>query len=263
MKDYAEKFQQYSIDEAFLVPKPEIQSYEEAAVIAMRIKDEIKRQERITCSVGVALSKIIAKVASKIQKPDGLTVVRPEDVQEFIFPLNVSKIPGIGEKTTEALKLMGITKVEELANYKVQVLNQRFGKMGILMKQRANGIDLEEVEEREGVKSISRHITFDEDTNDPEKITKGVEMLVDGVHVNLTKNRYLFRTVTVVARLSNFSTYTRAKTVLNWTSDINVIKREAMELLSEFIGKQKLRLVGVGVTKLRERDERQTLIIDF
>jgi DNA polymerase IV (archaeal DinB-like DNA polymerase) len=89
----------------------------------------------------------------------------------------VSEIPGVGRKTTEILKEMGITKVEELANYKVQVLSERFGKMGILMKQRANGIDFGEVEEREGVKSISRHDTFDEDTKDPDKITACMEML--------------------------------------------------------------------------------------
>ena len=86
MKGFAEKFQQYSIDEAFLVPGPEIRSFEEAAIIALRIKDEVKRQERITCSVGVGPNKLIAKIASKVQKPDGLTVVRPEDVQDFLFP---------------------------------------------------------------------------------------------------------------------------------------------------------------------------------
>jgi DNA polymerase IV (DinB-like DNA polymerase) len=177
MKGYAEKFQQYSIDEAFLEPKPEIQSYEEAAVIAMRIKDEIKRQERITCSVGVAPNKIIAKAASKVQKPDGLTVVRPEEVRDFLFPLNVSKIPGIGEKTTEALKLMGITKVEELANCDIQRLTERFGKMGLWLKSVANGQDQSEVKEWDAaVKSISRSSTFEEDTNDPLRIAGYLEV---------------------------------------------------------------------------------------
>ena len=135
--------------------------------------------------------------------------------------------------------------------------------MGILMKQRANGIDLEEVEEREGVKSISRHITFDEDTDDPEVINKCLEMLADSVHGNLMKHRYLFRTITVIVRFEDFTTYTRSKTVPIWTTDINVIKRTSIELLSEFLGKKKLRLVGVGVSKLREIDEKQTLIVDF
>ena len=103
MKGFAEKLQQYSIDEAFLVPGPEIKSFEEAALCALRIKDEIKRQERITCSVGVGPNKLVAKIASKFRKPDGLTVVRPEDVRDFVFPLDVLKIPGISEKHLKTL----------------------------------------------------------------------------------------------------------------------------------------------------------------
>ncbi|MGE5317504.1 MAG: DNA polymerase IV [Chloroflexota bacterium] len=264
MKGFAEKFQQYSIDEAFLVPKPEIQSFEEAAVIAMRIKDEIKSQERITCSVGVGPNKIIAKIASKVKKPDGLTVVRPEDVKEFLYPLYVSKIPGIGEKTTEALKLMGITKVEELANCDIQRLTERFGKMGLWLKQVANGNDDSEVKEWDAaVKSISRSRTFGEDTNDPIKIAGYMDLLAESVHRALMKDRFLFKVVNLVVRYDDFTTYTRSKTVSVWTSDIFVIKRTAMLLLSEFIGRQKIRLVGVGVSSLREIDARQMLITDF
>jgi DNA polymerase IV (DinB-like DNA polymerase) len=264
MKGFADKFQQYSIDEAFLVPGPEIRSYEEAAVIAMQIKNEIKRQEKITCSVGVGPNKLIAKIASKVKKPDGLTIIRPEDVREFIFPLNVSKIPGIGEKTTEALKLMEITKVEELANCDIQRLSERFGKMGLWMKQVANGLDFSEVKEwEEAVKSISRSGTFQQDTNDPVKITGFLEMLAESVHRAIMKDRFLFKTVTLKVRYEDFSTYTRSKTVSVWTADIFVIKRTAIQLLSEFIGMQKIRLVGVGVSQLRERDTRQTFITDF
>jgi DNA polymerase IV (DinB-like DNA polymerase) len=263
LKGFAEKFQQVSVDEAYLVPGPEVRNFEEAALCALRIKDEVHRQEGITCSVGVGPNKLISKIASGFQKPDGLTVIRPEDAREFLFPLKVSKIPGIGEKTTETLKVMGITRVEELANCDVQLLSERFGKMGLRMKQMANGLDFEEVREREGVKSISRHGTFEEDTNDPVKITGSLEMLAESVHDSLMKHSFLFKTVTLIVRFEDFSTYTRSKTIPIWTSDIFVIKRTAMQLLSEFIGRQKLRLVGVGVTKLRERDERQMLITDF
>jgi DNA polymerase IV (DinB-like DNA polymerase) len=128
LKGFSEKFQQVSVDEAYLIPGPEIRNFEEAAIYALRIKDEVKRQERITCSVGAGPNKLISKIASGYKKPDGLTLVRPEDVRDFLFPLNVSKIPGIGEKTTESLKVIGITKVEELANCDVQpaipVLNE-------------------------------------------------------------------------------------------------------------------------------------------
>lgn len=264
MKGFAEKFQQFSVDEAFLIPGPEIKSFEEAALCALRIKDEILKQERITCSVGVGPNKLIAKVASKFQKPDGLTVIRPEDVQEFLYPLDVSKIPGIGGKTTEALKLMGITRVEELANCDVQRLSERFGKMGLWMKQASHGLDFSEVKEcEEAVKSISRSGTFAESTNDPVKIAGFLELLAESVHGALLRDGFLFKVVTLRVRYEDFSTYTRSKTIPVWTSDKFVIKRVSMQLLSEFIGKRKIRLVGVGVSKLREKDTRQTMITDF
>jgi len=263
LKGFADRFQQVSVDEAYLVPGPDITSFEEAALYALRIKDEVQKQEGITCSVGVGPNKLIAKIASGFQKPDGLTVVRPEDVRGFLFPLPVSKIPGIGEKTADTLKSMGLNRVEELANCDVQLLSGKFGKMGFRMKQLANGLDFGEVREKEGVKSISRHGTFAEDTSDPVKITGSLDLLAESVHRSLLKNRFLFKTVTLTVRFEDFSTYTRSKTIPIWTSDIFVIKRTAMQLLSEFIGNRKLRLVGIGVTKLRERDKKQTLITDF
>jgi DNA polymerase IV (DinB-like DNA polymerase) len=250
MKGFAEKFQQYSVDEAFLVPGPDINNFEEAALCALRIKDEIKRQERITCSVGVGPNKLIAKIASKFQKPDGITIVRPEAVHDFIFPLNVAKIPGIGEKTTEALKLMGITKVEQLANCDIRRLSEKFGKVGLGLKRTAHCIDLSEVEEsEESVKSISRSTTFKENTNDPVIIAGYFDMLAESVHKSLVKHRFLYKVVTIIVRYDDFATYTRSKTVMVWTSDIFVIKRTALQLLSEFIGSQRIRLVGVGVSR--------------
>lgn len=263
LKGFADRLQQVSVDEAYLVPGPEIRNFEEAAIYALKIKDEVQKQEGITCSVGIGPNKLIAKIASGFQKPDGLTVVRPEDVREFLFPLPVSKIPGIGKKTAETLKIMGITRVEELASCDVQFLLEKFGKMGLRMKQLANGLDFEEVRENKSIKSISRHGTFAEDTNDPVKIIGSLNLLIESVHRSLLKHRLLFRTVNLTVRFEDFSTYTRSKTIPIWTSDIFVMKRISMQLLSEFIGNRKLRLVGIGVAKLRERDEKQTLITDF
>jgi DNA polymerase IV (DinB-like DNA polymerase) len=263
LRGFADRFQQVSVDEAYLIPGPEVRNFEEAALYALKIKDEIQRQERITCSIGVGPNKLIAKIASGFQKPDGLTVVRPVDVKEFLFPLPVSKVPGIGKKTVNTLKSLGITKVEELANCNVQLLSKRFGKIGFRMKQLANGLDFGEIRENESLKSISRHGTFAEDTNDPVKITNSLDLLAESVHSSLLKHRFFFKTVTLTIRFDDFSTYTRSKTIPRWTSDISLIKRTAKLLLSEFIGSRKLRLVGVGVTKLRKRDENQTLVTDF
>jgi len=159
---------------------------------------------------------------------------------------------------------MGITKVEELANCDVQRLSERFGKMGLWMKQVSHGLDFSEVKEwEETVKSISRSGTFEEDTNDPVRIAGFLELLAESVHRALMKDGFLFKVVALRVRYEDFSTYTRSKTIPVWTSDIFVIKRVSMQLLSEFIGKQKIRLVGVGVSRLRERDTRQMLITDF
>jgi DNA polymerase IV (archaeal DinB-like DNA polymerase) len=136
--------------------------------------------------------------------------------------------------------------------------------MGLWLKQAAHGLDFSEIQEsEEAVKSISRSNTFQENTSDPVKIAGYLEILVESVHRSLVKHRFLYKVVTIRVRYDDFSTYTCSKTILVWTSDIFVIKRTAMQLLSEFIGRQKIRLVGVGVSRLRERDQRQTLITDF
>jgi len=125
------------------------------------------------------------------------------------------------------------------------------------------GLDFSEVKEwEEAVKSISRSGTFEEDTNDPVKIAGFFELLAESVHRAFMRDGFLFKVVTLRVRYEDFSTYTRSKTVSVWTCDLFVIKRVSMQLLSEFIGRQKIRLVGVGVSRLRERDTMQTLITD-
>jgi len=118
-------------------------------------------------------------------------------------------------------------------------------------------------ENDEALKSISRSTTFKEDTNDPIKISGYLDILAESVHKSLIKHQFLCKVVTIRVRYDDFSTYTRSKTIPVWTSDIFVIKRTALQLLAEFIGRQKIRLVSVGVSRIRERDVRQTLITDF
>ena len=126
-----------------------------------------------------------------------------------------------------------------------------------------NRLDFGEVRIKEGEKIISRSRTFGENTNDPIKIAGYMDLLAESIHRALKKDRFLFKVVTLTVRFEDFSTYTRSKTISVWISDIFVIKRTAMQLLSEFIGSQKIRLVGVGVSRLREIDSRQMLIKDF
>ncbi|WP_406655611.1 DNA polymerase IV [Methanolobus sp. ZRKC2] len=260
---FADRFQQVSVDEAYLDVGKGIDDYESATLLARKIKDEVLRKHGLTCSVGVAPNKIIAKIASDFNKPDGLTVVRPEEVEDFLFPLSVSKIPGIGKKTRPILKEMGIETVGQLATIDVQLLIARFGKSGVLMHQLANGIDFREVREREEVKSISTEDTFHEDIFDPVAIQNTFLALSEKVHDSLTRKRFRFRTVTIKVRFEDFRTYTRAKTLHAATTDKEAITKAALNLMEEFIGKGRFRLLGIGVSKLEKIDEKQTLLDDF
>lgn len=260
---FADKFQQVSVDEAYLDIGDSIDDYRSATLLANKIKSEVKRLHGLTCSIGVAPNKVIAKIASDFNKPDGLTVVRPENVQDFLFPLHISEIPGIGKKTQPILKEMGIENVGQLATCDVQLLIAKFGKFGVVMHQLANGIDMREVKEREEVKSVSTEDTFDEDISDPKSIEKAFIDLTEKVHSAMMKKRFRFRTVTIKVRFEDFRTYTRAKTLNTATTDKDAIQRTALTLMEEFTGKGRFRLLGVGVTKLEKIDERQTFLSDF
>ncbi len=263
LRIFADRFQQVSVDEAYLDIGDSIEDYQSATMLAQKIKQEVLWKQGLTCSVGVAPNKVIAKIASDINKPDGLTVVRPEEKESFLYPLCVSRIPGIGKKTQPVLEEIGINTIGQLATADVQLLISRFGKYGFMMHQLANGIDPRQVKEKEEVKSISTEDTFDEDISDPGLIKSVFCELAEKVHTELTKKRFRFRTVSIRVRFDDFRTYTRAKTLQAATTDKMSIIKVAVELMEEFMGCGRFRLLGVGVSKLEKIDEKQTFLSDF
>ena len=263
LKEFASRFQQVSVDEAYMELGRDITDYDKAVEVAKIIKKNILLRQGLTCSVGIAPNKVIAKIASDFDKPDGLTVVRPEEVKQFIDPMPISRIPGIGKKTAPLLHEMGIETIGQLAAYDVQLLISRFGKFGLTMHWMANGIDSREIEEKERVKSISKEDTFDKDIADPDTIKSAFYALSEKVHASILKNEYRFRTITIRVRYEDFRTYTRSKTLSCASMDLYVIRREALHLIKEFIGTGKFRLLGIGVSKLEKIDDRQTFITDF
>lgn len=263
LRSFTNRFQQTSVDEAYLDVSGYVEDYESAVELAQSIKNEVVLKEGLTCSIGVAPNRVIAKIASDFKKPDGLIVVTPMEVNRFLSPLPAARIPGIGKKSVVILKEMGIETIGDLVACDVQLLIERFGKFGFAMHQMAKGIDLSEVKERGEVKSISKEDTFDEDTADPEIIEKVLDSLADNVYRSLVKKKFLFRTVTLKVRFEDFSTYTRSKTLGACESNPDVIKRTIRELIREFMGREKFRLLGVGLSKLEKLDERQMRITDF
>jgi DNA polymerase IV (archaeal DinB-like DNA polymerase) len=260
-REFAGKFEQWGIDEAFLDVSGKVRDYAEAEAIARKIKKEIKAKENLTCSIGVGPNKLIAKVASDFQKPDGLTVVREEEAELFLAPLPVRKLLWVGRKTEEKLKVLDVNTIGELAKYDSSTLTAMFGVVGWQMHLMALGIDKSEVEEREGVKSISHETTFEEDTADSTKVLKALEELCVDVQKETENQNLLFKTVILKIRYENFETHTKSRTLPFLTNRLYDLEKTEKELLGGYLrGDRKLRLVGVRVSGLVSRDKQKTLI---
>ena len=251
LRKYADKFEQWGIDEAFLDMSSRVRDYSEAEALAREIKKKIYEKERLTCSIGVSSNKLVAKIASETQKPDGLTIVREEDVRKFLGPLPVRKLLGVGRKTGQMLEDMGIKTIEDLAHFDPSVLTESFGVMGTQLYLMAHGIDRSEVEESSEVKSIGRDVTFLEDTGDFGCVLNALDGLSEEVSRNVLDRQLYFRTVTVRVRYENFETHTHSKTLPFMTDRLQDLKKAAGELMLPYfkLGR-KIRLVGVRVSSL-------------
>ena len=224
--------EQVSIDEAFL-DATATGGYHEAEQFAAGLKERILKELGLTCSIGIGPSKVVAKIASDFHKPDGLTVVPPDQVQEFLAPLAVRKLPGIGPKSEKELIPLGIRTIGDLAALDIQVLLAWFGKGGLYLHELALGNDESEVAERGGPRSVSRETTFEEDPDDPEILEVTMGDLIRDVHRNLIEEGHRFRTVTVKVRYTGFITKTKAKSVAHYTDDARTVSSFAYALLRE------------------------------
>ncbi len=260
-RKYADKFEQWGIDEAFLDVTSKVKDYAEAEALARKIKQEIKEKQSLTCSIGVGPNKLIAKIASDFQKPDGLTIVREEEVEKFLASLPVRKLLWVGRKTEAKLKALGVNTIGDLARYDPSALTSMFGVMGLQMHLMAKGIDRSEVEERTGVKSVSHETTFEEDTADSAVILQALEALCVEVQKATENQHLLFKTVTLKIRYENFETHTKSKTLPFLTNRLYDLQKTARELLSTYLRKdRKVRLIGVRVSSLVSGEKQKTLI---
>jgi DNA polymerase IV (DinB-like DNA polymerase) len=253
LRKYADKLEQVSIDEAFLDVTKRCQTLAPVE-LARHIKAELKEREELTCSIGIAPNKSVAKIASDYQKPDGLTYVDPERVKEFLSPLPVSRISGIGTKTEASLNRLGIGTIGDLAKYSPRALYKQFGKTAVWLWAIANGEERVEVQENYEMKSIGGEHTFDDDTDDWEAVDRQLLALVEYVHKRLIEANMEFRTVGLKIRFTGFETYTRERTLRFASNDKGPIMATVQELTGEFRSHpKKVRLVGVRLSGLAER----------
>jgi DNA polymerase IV (DinB-like DNA polymerase) len=259
---YSDSLHQVSIDEAFLDITP-AGDYPAARELARRIKEEIRIKEGLTCSIGIGPSRIVAKIASDFRKPDGLTVVPPEEVPGFLSPLPAGKIPGIGKKTGDELARMGIETIGDLGMADVQVLQSRFGRWGLAMHELAHGRDVREPRDEGTYRSVSREITFEADTADPAAILGALDGMAADLHDSLGKEGLFFRTVTLKIRYTGFITKTWSRTLPHRTNSLQAIQETARGLLAAAPGGNTVRLVGIRLSGLQMRGPDQRSIGEF
>ncbi len=260
LRKYADKFEQWGIDEAFLDVTSKVKDYPEAEALARQIKKEIYEKERLTCSIGIGPNKLVAKIASDFKKPDGLTIVKENEAQRFLAPLPVRKLLWVGRKTEQKLKTLGIKTIGDLAHYDPTVLTDTFGVMGTQIYLMANGIDESEVEERSEIKSISRERTFEEDTSDFNFIMNALDMLSEEVCNDALQQNLYFKTITVKVRYDNFETHIHSKTLPLITNRLRDLKKTARELIQNYLtSNRKIRLVGLRVSNFASTEKQKTL----
>ncbi|MBI2268390.1 MAG: DNA polymerase IV [Candidatus Blackburnbacteria bacterium] len=256
LKSFGYKTEQMSIDEAYIEmtnDKCQMPNYEVAIRLAGEIKKQIKIKEKLTCSVGIGPNKLIAKVASDFKKPNGLTVVEPQNIQKFLDPMSVRVLPGIGPKTAEALNQMGIVTVKDLRGTYLYKLTDRFGVSGNHIWEMAHGKDDRPIEETHTVKSVGRQTTFENDTKDPRIITKTVFELLKETFEDLARPSQTWRgkTLTVIVRYAWFETHSSQTTAEGLLTTANA-KRLALKLLLPYLNGKPVRLVGVRISGLED-----------
>jgi DNA polymerase IV (DinB-like DNA polymerase) len=260
LRSYAEKLKSWGSDEAFLDVSSRVENIEQAKQLALQIKKEIHEKEGLTCSIGIGPNKLIAKIASDMQKPDGLTIVEDKDVRAFLEPLDIDRLLWVGKKTAHKLNKLRIKTIGDLARYDPSVLVEKFGVLGTQLYLYAQGQDRSEVGFQGEVKSIGRNITFEMDTSDWNLVFKVLDKLCEDVHKELDQNRFLFKTVTITVRYESFETHTHSRTLPFLTSRLEDIKKTAHELLQPYLRpERKIRLIGARVSSLVSTEKQTKL----
>jgi len=241
-----------SLDEAFLDVTGSNRLFGSSEDIAARIKKLVFQMIGLTVSAGVASSKLVAKIASDYNKPDGLTIVMPGREEEFLGPLPIKRLWGVGKKTREALGLLGVKTIEDLAGLSLKLLEQKFGKHGRSLHNAALGIDYRDVETEHETKSVGHEITLDTDLIDIEKIQRQLLELASMVAKRLRRYQLQGRTITLKVKYHDFRQITRSSTITRHTTDSKRIFEEIIQLLKKTdAGRKPIRLLGISVSGLK------------
>lgn len=252
--EYSPLVEQVSLDEAYVDLTGTEQLFGPVIHTARAIQRRVQEDLFLGISVGLATNKLVAKVASDLEKPRGFTVVRPGEEAAFLTSLPVERLPGVGPVMLGQLRDRGVATIGDLARVPPNLLRLSFGEVGELLAHRARGDDTRVVTPREPVKSISRETTFDDDTSDTSMLESTLLRLTEDVCGRLRRQRFEARTITVKIRYSDFITHTRSRTLRRPLDVDEVFFVEVLALFREARQRRyRVRLVGMGLTNLVPR----------
>jgi len=256
VKSYSEICEKVSLDEAYL-DLSHLKSYNKSQKLGEKLKKDIYKKEKLTATVGIGPNKLIAKMASEKDKPDGLLIVKEGQTKDFLEPLAVSELPGVAKKTAHELKEMGVTKIKDLKKVSRTELEDLFGKRGKDIYERARGKDQRKVQEKERIKSMSKEYTFQDNTRDPKLIFDIFNKILDGLYHRISKKNIAFKTVTVICRFQGFETHTKSKTLNEATNNKEMLNEVAKKLLLKFYinNPKPIRLVGIKVSSFKWNED--------
>lgn len=258
LRGFADRFEQLSIDEAFLDVSSEAEQYGSAEPVAKEVKLAVWKHAGLTCSVGVAPSRVVAKIASEQCKPNGLLIVEPCEVDGFLAPLPVSKVPGVGKRVGAEMGKMGISTIGDLSSYPADLLRERFGTHGVYLWRVTNGLDSSITHSDGGRRSIGSEGTFGEDVGDYSVVLDALREHVDDVYERVQMGKYLFRNVGARIRFEDFETVASSRTLPMYTDSKEALLKAGEQLVSRlFVQGRRVRLVGVRVTDLIRLSSRQ------
>jgi DNA polymerase-4 len=266
LKEYSDLVEPLSIDEAFIDVTDDIKKIGSATVIARKIRNDIKQKTGLTASAGISVNKFLAKIASDINKPDGMFLIKPEEAEKFIENLPIEKFYGIGKVTALKMHNLGIHSGSDLKRWDLVSLIRNFGKAGVFFHDIARGIDERPVEPSQERKSVGTELTYEKDLTTPFEIIAELYQLEKELMERLEHADTAGRTVTLKIKFSDFRQITRSKTVQNYIRDFKTLHREVTALRKSIkLENPRIRLLGVSVTNLEsdECEERQLHLFDY
>lgn len=256
IKKSADIFEYVGKDEAYLDVTDRVDgNFDTASHLAQQIKNAVREKLKLSCSIGVSSNKLISKIASDFRKPDGLTIVSPEKVEEFLEQLKIRAIPGIGKKTEERFTEMNFETIKDVKKLDVFTLNKEFGrKHGTYIFNAVRGIDTDPVKEREASIQYSKLSTLKKDSIDYEFLAENLIELCKELHEVIKKNNKTFKSVGIQFIQSDLTNKTKSRMLKNHTSSLEELQKNALLLLKESLEEQKstIRRLGVKVSELAE-----------